>query len=155
MRQLKLRLTKKTPGFSLIELLIAISVIIILISISIPTITAYQKSLSLNTEATKLIGKLRLAQQRAISEQSKYSLELNPELNNYSLINNQNSSTIETIDLPADLQLTDLSGFLNNRATFNPIGAVDYEGQFSLQNQTGLSILIQVKSSGYISYTKQ
>lgn len=154
MRQL-LRPLNQKPGFSLIEVLIVISVIIVLISISIPTINTYQKSLSLNNATTKLIGELRLAQQRAVSEQLKYSLLLDPASNSYSLINEDASSTIETIELPPDLQLTDLSGFLNNRATFNPIGAVDYEGQFNLQNDTGQNILIQVKSSGYISYIKQ
>lgn len=155
MRLLNFRLDQQKSGFSLIELMITLSVIIILISITIPTINAYQKSLTLNNEATKLIGKLRLAQQQAVSEQIKYSLQLEPATNSYSLINESASSTVETINLPPELQITNLSGFLNNRATFNPIGAADYEGQFNLQNSVGQSILIEVKSAGYISYTKQ
>ncbi|MCX6784806.1 MAG: hypothetical protein NTV81_02630 [Candidatus Komeilibacteria bacterium] len=144
----------KASGFTLIEIAISLAIIIILTSIAVPTIATYQKSINLNHESTKLMNELRLAQQRTVSEQIKYSVVFDLPNNSYSLINEQTGATLETVVLPNTLHLINLSGFLNNRATFNPIGAVDYEGQLTVQQTGGKNMLIQVRASGYLTQSK-
>ena len=144
----------KNLGFSIIEIIGVVAIIAILGGISVPVITKYSQSLTLNNEGQKIVSQLRLAQQLAVSEQIKYSIQFNTISNYYSLIKESPTTTLETFQLPPQLTFINLTGFLNNKVTYNAIGAVDFEGQVTLHHTNGQNLIIQVKPSGYVTKIK-
>jgi type IV fimbrial biogenesis protein FimT len=61
----------KTPGFTLIELMVALSVATILLTVGIPSYQDFIQKYRINTQTNRLIGALRLARSEAIKGDGK------------------------------------------------------------------------------------
>ena len=139
---------KINRGFSLIEIMILLSVMAIILVIEAPNLKNYSDSLLLKSTTQNLIADLRQAQQRTVTEQQIYSIALNTGLNSYSLIR-EPSTVVQTKNLPSGTSFGLITGFTGNKISFNFVGAVAESGSITINNNT--SKIIDIRPSGYIA----
>ncbi len=140
----------KNKGFSAIELVTALGIIVLISLISVPLIANYQKTTKLRNEARLLATNLRLAQQLAITEQNFYYLKLFPETKKYQVINSKTGQITKEVDLNSEVSIGEINGFTNNTVQFNAIGGVAEIGYIVLTNSKNENSTLQIKPSGYV-----
>ncbi len=141
-------------GAILLDILISIGIIALLTTISTPYLHAFQSDLQLNGAAKNLTSDLRYAQQLTISEQNIYEVELDPSLNNYSIVKTGSATTtIKSVALPQGVEFSQIDAVLNNEVIFNSFGGVNESGAIVLSNNTKTET-INVKPSGYIQLSQ-
>lgn len=69
---------KKQTGFTLMELLVAVIIIILLTVIALPTLTRFSESIGLRSASSRVSTLIRLARQYAISYNSIYRVDIHP-----------------------------------------------------------------------------
>ncbi|MEK7067433.1 MAG: GspH/FimT family pseudopilin [Patescibacteria group bacterium] len=142
-------------GFSLLQLLAVIGIIVIMSAIAIPTLRHYEPSIKLKAESRQLASDLRYAQQLTVTEQKIYYLEIDLIGRRYLLVKQETpASPLKTVSLTEGISWQTVSGFDNNRIVFNSYGAVSQAGQIVLTNTQGDSYTINVKPSGYVQLTQ-
>ncbi|GAB6099058.1 hypothetical protein JCM16358_09370 [Halanaerocella petrolearia] len=77
---------KLEAGFTLIEIVLVISLISIIAGIGLPSADNYLKKMRLATVINQLVSDLQLARQYSITKQDKYGIVFKPELNQYLLV---------------------------------------------------------------------
>jgi|GEM_PF-939966 len=146
---------KKAAGFSLVQILIALGICAFLASLSAPAIKRLEPNLKLLADARQLASELRLAQQRTISEQQVYYVEINQPDRRYFLFRQDSpANPLKTTALDPKVSFQSITGFDNNRVVYNSYGAVSQAGQIVLASQTGKTYTINVKPSGYVQLTQ-
>lgn len=70
-------------GFSLVEVLITIAIIIIVAAIAIPMLQGYAINRNLRSAAREIVGDFFIYKERAISENRRYRINFNVAANNY------------------------------------------------------------------------
>lgn len=141
----------KRFGFSLVEILVVISIIGTMALVSLPLLNGYQKSSRLKNEARALATDLRLTQQLAITEQKIYTLELDPNTNSYDIKNS--TQTIKSVIIHQEVAISELSTLTDLTAQYNPTGAVAQTGLIYLTNTKNETSTVEIKSSGFVSIT--
>lgn len=63
-------LSRKSPGFTLIEIIVVISIVGILVAVSIPLLSNFSRVSQLNKESQNIASELRLAQELAQSKKT-------------------------------------------------------------------------------------
>lgn len=152
---------KICPGFTLIEILISISVIAILSGIGITAFTQFNRRQLVVSSARKLITDLRLAQSKADSSEKpadctgdllSYQVDIDHSARKYSIIPNCAQTippaVIKTVSLP---QVVTTSGL--TRATFKLLrqGVVVVGGSTINLNAYGIQHKIILGPGGEIS----
>ena len=140
----------KIKGFSAIELLVAIGIIVMISVITIPLLVNYQKTSKLRSEARVLATNLRLAQQLAITEQNIYNVKLYPLSNSYEIINSVTSAVIKEVDLTSEVTFNSINGFTDDTVQYTPTGSAIQSGSIVLINTKGEISTLQIKPSGYV-----
>ena len=138
-------------GFSLIEILGVLGIIVLFVTISIPYIKKYQPNLKLNATARSLTADLRLAQQLTITEQIAHIVEFDLMGDEYSVLKlSTATTTIKTVELDSEVMFSQINGLSNNQVRFNSYGAVSEAGDITLININNKTAYIEIKPSGYI-----
>ncbi|PIR92651.1 hypothetical protein COU01_00520, partial [Candidatus Falkowbacteria bacterium CG10_big_fil_rev_8_21_14_0_10_44_15] len=138
-------------GFSLLQLLLAIAIIIIMAVITLPALRHYEPSIKLKAESRQLVSDLRYAQQLTVTEQKTHYVEIDLIGKRYLVVKQENpASPLKTINLTEGISWQTVSGFDGNRVVFNSYGAVSQAGQIVLTNTQGNTYTINVKPSGYV-----
>ena len=138
-------------GFTLIEMLIIIGVIVILIGISIPGFKSFQPTFQLSGDIRDLITDLRYAQQLTVTEQLEHCVRFFPEQKEYKIIQCQDPEAeeiLKTISLQEIDSIT-VTDFSNNEVRYNPYGAVKKDGTIALEIN-GKIKTIGVRPSGFV-----
>jgi general secretion pathway protein H len=144
-------------GFSLIEMLIVLAIIAILLIISPSMFSAFRQRTNLREAAGALAEDMKLAKQRAVAENVKYSITFDINNNNYTI--NQYDSNGNIINPP--IKTVNLSNFGNgivinsqnfagNTVTFQPRGTCS-AGTITLQNNLNSTIAITTNLMGRIT----
>jgi len=147
-------------GFSLIELMVSIALMSIMFLIGLPAMSRYMKTNRLLGASANLAGELRLARQRAVSEENNvvFSWDLTDDKYQW-LDDDDNDGTADTGEyvsewrqLPAGIDLdggaTPLAG---TSVTFLSGGSASQGGQLKVSNEIGLERTIQlVQVSGLV-----
>lgn len=138
-------------SFTLIELLIVISIIGIISGISWGAVRALLPSLQLGSIARDLITDLRSAQQSAVSQQVNHGIHFSSTTDEYQII--KYGTTTQTLlekSLSKGISFQQITGFTNDEVIFNPYGAVKETGTISLINTKNKTKTIEVKPSGFV-----
>jgi len=142
-------------GFQLIQLVMVCAIIGIMAVIGVPVFTRYQPNIKLNAEAKQLISDLRYAQQKTVSEQKIYYIEIDIPGKEYSIIKQETPATpIKTIVLDPEITFQEVSDLTDNKVVFNSFGAVSEAGEIILANSQESIITINIKPSGHIQMLK-
>ncbi|NQT29794.1 MAG: type II secretion system protein [Candidatus Saganbacteria bacterium] len=119
----------RRPGFTLVEILIVISILAVTLSISLPTFYSFSGQLSLNASARTVASKLRQLQSQAM------------------LVHETQSLNLASLNLPASI-IPIAIGTISFSHTGNP--APGGSGTIILQNRFGKTKSIIVSSLGRV-----
>ena len=156
-RELPLRSQR---GFSLIELMVSLALMTIMFGVGIPAMQRYLHTNHLIGAANNLAGELRLARQRAVSEENNvvFSWDLTDDKYRW-LDDDDNDGTADTGEyqsdwrvLPDDVDLVAGSTpLVGTSVTFQSNGSATQGGQLTVTNDASLSKTIQlVQVSGLV-----
>ena len=147
-------------GFSLVELMVSIVLMSIMFAVGVPALARYMKTNKLIGSTANLAGELRLARQRAVSEENNVVFSWNLTDDKYQWFDDDdNDGTADTGEyvsewrqLPDDVDLefgaTPMAG---TSVTFASGGGASQGGQLMLTNPAGLTRTIQlVQVSGLV-----
>jgi len=137
-------------GFTLVELIIVIGIIVIISTISVPFYQNTAQNLNLSSVARSLASDLRYAQQLSVSTQDQYGVIFNLPENSYHIINQTQNQTIRQQFLHDNITIQSINGLSNNSIFFNPAGAVSESGIITLTNPNNRTTNIEIKPSGYV-----
>ncbi|MDD5433530.1 MAG: prepilin-type N-terminal cleavage/methylation domain-containing protein [Candidatus Pacebacteria bacterium] len=135
-------MTKKqitnNKGFTMVEIMVVIGIIIVLAGISWAAFHNYQPTMELNAVLRNLTSDLRLAQQLSVTEQVNHGIFFDLSNKSYSLL--KFSDPVQTLfskNLPASISISDIVGLSNETAIFNPYGSSIEPGSLVLSNTSG------------------
>jgi len=146
-------MTRRNPAaYTLIESAVAVGIFVLLVAVSIPAFLGYQKSSKLKNEARLMATNIRLAQQYAITEQKIYYFKIFPAAddNYYQIINSDTGSVIRSVDLNAEIRVSQITGLSDNAIRFTATGGVIETGNIYLANDQPATSSLQIKPSGYV-----
>ena len=139
-----------SEGFTLIELVVAISLIAILFSISIPAFSLWNSSIKLSSSQKELISNLRLTQQKAITTQINHSVNFNTDTNSYFIIKKDDGKILETVFQKNTISFSSIN--LNPSSSeieFNASGVPSSTGEISIINNKNKTKAIEIQPSGF------
>lgn len=140
----------KKPGFTLVEILFAISIIAMTAIIGIPFYQNAIKNLNLSSVARSMASDLRYAQQLAVTTQISHSVIFSIINNSYQLKNQETQAIIKTVKIDDGISLDSITGLEYDTATFNATGAATSTGIITLKNANNRTSTIEIKPSGYV-----
>ncbi|MFH1111578.1 MAG: GspH/FimT family pseudopilin [Patescibacteria group bacterium] len=141
----------KQHGFTILEIMVVIGIIVLLSLISVPLFREQQMSTELKANARAILADLRLAQQRTVAEQTTYLVKLYDSPSRYQLIRRESGdAVVKDRSLTNSITWQDMGGFTNNEVVFTSNGAVVQSGTIVLKNNYNHTTIIEVKPSGYV-----
>ncbi|MBU1148865.1 GspH/FimT family pseudopilin [Patescibacteria group bacterium] len=147
---------KKSNGFSLVEILIVLSIAIVLVLIGIPTTRQLIPSFELTSSTREIASQLRYAAQQAVTEQVNYLVKFDTVNDQYSLYRIPDPGQpeveeyIETKDLANSVDFQSITGLTDNEVRFNSAGAPSDSGQIVLENSQAKTKTVDIRPSGYV-----
>lgn len=136
-------------SFTLLELLVIISIIGVLTLSAIPAFRAFQPSLQLSGTTQELVGDLRYIQQLTVTEQKEHCIQFFLADKKYQVKRCEGELIKEKV-LPQEIESLSVSGFTNNEVRYNPYGAVKESGTIDLKNIKNATRTISVRPSGFV-----
>ena len=138
-----------SAGFSILEMLIVISLVGILATIAVPSLVAAQRYHSLRSTAEALVSNFNSARGYAITHNSYARIIFDVGYNSYfiQVYDDENElwQTVENvIVLPANISFSQVT-FENGIAIFDPFGSLKAGGQVEIVDSFGNSILMSTR----------
>jgi len=138
-------------GFTLIEFIVAITILIILASISVFTYRSIQPSLQLSGATRNLVTDLRYAQQLAVTEQKDHGVWFSTTTEDkYQIIRHENSATTTIKEVVLEeISFQYISPLTDNEVRFNPYGAAREMATTTLSTDNKTKT-IKISPSGFV-----
>ena len=143
-------MVKDKKGFTLIEILIAISFISILFLMSLYSLKGLAPDLQLSGTAREFATDLRYAQQTSVTEQADYCIKMFYDLKKYQVIKCDESQVVSEKVLPGYISSFSSTAFAGDKIEFNPYGAVKESGTITFTNTNNKTKTIDIKASGFV-----
>ena len=148
-----IRFLKYNNGFTLIEILVVISIISIITGVFFGGLKTLQPAMRLDGVARDLATDLHYIQQQAVSEQFNYGISFLIDTDEYQILKYITSTTTQEISkksLAQGISFYEIKDFTDNNVIFNPYGSVTEAGSISLVNNKQKIKIINVRPSGFI-----
>jgi len=140
-------------GFTMVEMIVTMSVVVILLAALVPVLSQYLPGTQLAGATRVLAGNLREAQEKAVSEQDQYLIRFLADQSppKYQLIKIRNSveEQIREVLLPATAILNLAATITNNQIVFSPDGGPSSSGNVTI-TINGQAKIINVSPAGFI-----
>ena len=81
-------------GITLLEIMVAVTIMVVMTALSIPTLTRFSENLSLLSSCRQVANMLRLAQRYAINYNAIYRVDIHPSQNWAAIYSNDTSGTL-------------------------------------------------------------
>jgi prepilin-type N-terminal cleavage/methylation domain-containing protein len=147
-------------GFSLIELMVVVSIFVIIAAITTPPLLRWRTNAKLRGAASNLTGDLELAKMRAIRENSYvavlfssdgYTIFVDNGADAGDWIEDEDEACLREKTLPAGVRLKMPTGFSNDRTRFAGRGIPENTGTVTLISLSGQEKEISVNRLGKIT----
>ena len=137
-------------AYTLVELVVAMSILALHAAFIIPTYQLILSQLQLNTAVTQVSELLRLSEQKTVTEQQIYSVDI--VVNGSSITQKRNPSTIvTTLNLPTYVVISTVSFGGASNVAFTTAGSPSVSGSFVLKDTSrNRSRQIDIRPSGAI-----
>ena len=120
----------RPPGFTLIELILVMSLLVIVTSIAVPAMARFVRGRALDSETRRVLAVLHLAQSRAVSEGSPVYFWLDEKSRAYGVTAETRGQSgdprAETLTVDATLGLTGTQTGVSSPVQFNNLPAVKF-----------------------------
>lgn len=152
-------------GFTLVQLLVVMSIFIILTLIAVPSIRSFQRESDLNNSAEEIINTLRLAQNKTISSEgaSQWGVYFSTttDYHQYTLFkgsdyNSRATSSDETHKLPKSVKIYGINLAGENEVVFARLtGTINQSGSISLEleNDPSKTKTVYIENNGQVRLT--
>jgi prepilin-type N-terminal cleavage/methylation domain-containing protein len=148
------------PGFTLLEIAVAIAVAGLFVLASIPSIVRYVQDYRLDGFASNIVSDLNLTKHKAIAEGNDYVVTLYPDENTYTILDDDNRNgsfdqgeqLLHGMTLPEGLRLSNgpQLPFPDNSVTMRPDGTASATGIITIINRHGRQrVLLVLASTGF------
>lgn len=143
---------KTNQGFTLVEMLVVISVFTLLVTITLPYISAWYSPVKLRGAQRELISNLRFTQQNAVTSQRNHLIRFFQAGNYYNIIKKEGSEqTLKTVFLPVGITFSVINlAPLPSEVEFNSAAAPNSTGEITLINNKGETKKVEVTPSGFV-----
>lgn len=142
----KLLVNKVKSGFTILESVIVLGIIVVIVGMSIPLLSRFSQSSSINSASNNISSILRTARSYAISRNNNYSVNFDTaSVPNAVWISDSLGNIVgRRHNLPKTVSIANIT-FQNNIVTFRPTGGISgNSGSVSLTDSGGLTKQITV-----------
>ncbi len=149
-------------GMTLVEVMGALVVFGILIAVGLPAFRSYFATLAVDGSANNLSTHLRLARQKATTEQNNYKVSFDAMSQSYTILDDDNGNNVADagemvqgpVSIPAELTVTNgpLTPFPGDSLVFYPNGTASASGSITISNSKGFWRIVAVlRSTGAVA----
>ena len=150
---------KTKDGFSVVELLVVISVTGVILACSFVSLQHGMPGHELRATSGKLASELRLARQKAVTENNNYNITFDPSGEIYVIWDDDRSDgfrsageEVRVVRLPDGVRFGTISIGASNSVTFRPNGSADKGGYIEFHGSTSNRRQVHViKATGSVS----
>jgi type II secretion system protein H len=125
------RVTRHSPAFTLIELMLILALLVIITSLAAPGVANFVRGRALDSEGRRLYALMHAAQSRAVSEGMPMVLWVNVQKNAYGLqaetTGKDGDPDAENLTLDSTLKITVQNGTVITPTTFNNFPAIRFQ----------------------------
>lgn len=139
-------------GFALVEILTIVFIVISIIGVSSAFFINIRPDIQLRGATRELIADIRHIQQKTVTDQIDYCLQIVLEDNKYYLFQCESKEIFKEVFLSNEIIEINLSGFTENTIRFNPYGAVRESGSIILKNSREKENTIELRPSGFVRF---
>jgi prepilin-type N-terminal cleavage/methylation domain-containing protein len=147
---------------TLVEVMVALVIFGILIAMGLPAFRQYFSTHAVDGTANTLSVNLRLARQKAATEQNNYKVSFDPAAGTYMILDDDNGNNTADagemvqgpVNIPAELTVTNgpLVPFPGDSLVFYPNGTASASGTVTISNSKGFWRLVAVvRSTGAVA----
>ncbi|MCX6789205.1 MAG: prepilin-type N-terminal cleavage/methylation domain-containing protein [Candidatus Gribaldobacteria bacterium] len=137
-------------GFTLVELLVAISIVIAMSSMVLALSYPWLLSFKLSGAARSLAVDLRYVQQKAVAEQIEYGVYFGADFYQLKRFSSTSTTVLLSKPLPRDVRFSQINGFNANEVIFNVYGAAETAGNIVLTNSRNENKALDIRPSGFV-----
>lgn len=143
---------KTKTGFTLVEMLVVLSVFTLLVTISLPYISAWYSPVKLRGAQRELLSNFRLTQQNAVTSQRNHLIRFFQIGNYYNIIKKDGGEQVlKTVYLPTNITFSAINlAPLPSEVEFNSAATPNSTGEIILINNKGETKKVDVTPSGFV-----
>lgn len=156
------RRLRGSGGMTLVEIMGALVIFGILIALGLPAFRSYFATHAVDGAANNMAVNLRLARQKAATEQNNYKVSLDPTAQTYTILDDDNGNNVADagemvhgpVNIPAELTVTNgpLTPFPGDSLVFYPNGTASASGTVLISNASGFWRVVAVlRSTGAVA----
>lgn len=145
-----LKTSKKTRGFTLVELMVTLALLAIAATIAVPSFVQFIRNNQVQAKADELNTLLHYARAQAVAKRRTYEVDFS-DINNKVTLKQQDQSDIEReLEVNLDTAILRYKGSSTNTIEYNPNGTAAAEAAISVcfKNDATNGYVVQVRLSG-------
>jgi type II secretion system protein H len=139
-----IRHSSRVSGFTLIELILVMSLLVIITSIATPAMSRFIRGRALDTEARRLLALTHLAQSRAVSEGMPMMLWVDEKADTYGFASESSGQNgdpkAETLNVDSTLAISVVSTTGGVPTTFNNLPAIRFQADGTVDENSTQSL---------------